>query len=328
MNRPLRIAMILFALGTSHTRPASADSTSPGAAQEASKHFERGVKLTEDEDWRAALIEFQRAYAVDPNYRVLFNIGQCLYQLKDYPGALDAFQRYLATGADAIAAERRAEIESDIEVLKGRVARVRVSSAVVGGEVRIDDVVAGTTPLTSPVVVSAGRHRLTLSKAGMPTVTREIDLAGEEVAEAKLDPDVAPEAAPPLSNAPPVVAPTPAPAPAPHAPSPSMLPAWIAFGVGAVGVGVGAIFAVTAMNDKSELDGQCVDKSCPTTSQSVISAGQRNSVISSIGFGVGIAGVAAGAAYLVIVPSVHAHSTAASVSLVVGMQTLGAAGTF
>jgi hypothetical protein len=327
MNRPLGIALILFALGTCRAGLASADPPAAGAAQEASKHFERGVKLTEDEDWRAALIEFQRAYAVDPNYRVLFNIGQCLYQLKDYPGALDAFQRYLATGADGIAADRKAEVESDIEILKGRVSRVRVSSTMAGGEVRVDDVVVGTTPLALPIVVSAGRHKFSLSKAGMAPVTREVDVAGEEVVEAKLDPDVAAEAAPATSNASPVLAASPGPVSTQQPSGPSMLPAWIGFGVGAAGVGVGAAFAAIALNDKSELDRQCVDKSCPTTSQSLITTSHQNSLLSSIGFGVGIAGVAAGGLYLVLAPGARARSTL-TVSLVVGVQTLGATGTF
>ncbi len=328
MNRPIGIAITLFALGMSSAGSSSADPPADDAAQDASKHFERGIKLSEEEDWRAALIEFERAYAVDPNYRVLFDIGQCLYQLKDYPGALASFQRYLAAGAGRVQADRRAEVESDIEVLKGRVASVRVSSAIAGAEIRVDDIVVGTTPLASPIVVSAGRRKLTMSKAGMPTVTRYVDLAGEETAEAKLDPDAVVNAspAPPVASAALVISPEPSSALRPR--SPSLLPAWFSFGVGAVGVGVGAIFGVTAMNDKGDLDRQCVAKSCPSTSQSLISASQRDSLVSTLGFGAGIAGAAVGVAYLVFAPGAHARSAGPSMGLVVDPQFIGAAGTF
>ena len=60
---------------------------------EASKRFRRGVKLYNDGDFVAALIEFKRAYELEPNYRVLYNLGQTSRELKDYAAALRAYEQ-------------------------------------------------------------------------------------------------------------------------------------------------------------------------------------------------------------------------------------------
>ena len=328
MNRPVGIAIATFALCVCRTTPALAQPSAQGASQEASRHFARGIKLFEDDDWRTALIEFERAYAIEPNYRVLYDIGQCRYQLHDYPGALAAFQRYLAEGADHVTGDRRAQVESDIDVLKGRVARVRVSSASAGVEVRIDDVVIGTTPFAAPVVVSAGRRKVAGSKAGLSVVTRYVDLAGDETADVVLDPE-------PSSSSPPASA---AASPEANVPTgslpnsrgakPSLAPAWIAFAACAAGVGVGTFFGLTAMNDKKELDRECVAKSCPLSSQPLISASQRDALLSTIGAGVGLAGALTGAAYLLLTSGDRPRPNRPSIGVFVDSRTIGAAGTF
>jgi hypothetical protein len=303
-----------------------AASPADATSHEASMHFERGVKLSEDEDWRAALIEFERAYALEPNYRVLFDIGQCRYQLHEYPGALAAFRQYVADGKDAIAADRRVLVESDIDVLKGRVATVRLSSGFSGADVSVDDVIVGATPLVAPIVVSAGRRKLTLSKAGGPSVTRFIDLAGEETAEVTIDPpaasaDVAraPFAAPIAMSA----------TPEPRAHRPSLVPAWTALSLGVVGAGVGAFFGVSAMSDKRDLDRQCVSKICPLSSQSLVTTSERNSLYSTIGFVAGAASLTFGAGYLIFAPgAARARPTAPRLGLFIDRRSVGAAGVF
>jgi len=56
--------------------------------REAGKHFQRGVTLYNETDYRAALVEFRRAYDLAPNAAVLYNIGETEYQLRDYASAL------------------------------------------------------------------------------------------------------------------------------------------------------------------------------------------------------------------------------------------------
>jgi hypothetical protein len=284
--------------------------------QEASKHFQHGVELSEDGDWRAAVIEFERAYAIAPNFRVLYDIGQCHYQLHDYPAALDAFRRYLAEGQALVPSERRAKVESDVDSLKGRVASLRLSANVDGAEVGVDDMVIGTTPIAAPVVVSAGRHKLTASKAGLPAVVRYVDIAGEETLDVALD--LGPPAAVPARAA-------------PSARGRSLAPAVVAFGVTAVGVAVGSYFGLEAISNKRDLDQQCVLGSCPESSKPLYDEAERNALLSTLGFGAAIAGASVGAMYLLFTgprESARIPTSMALPRLVVGPGSIGAEGTF
>jgi tetratricopeptide (TPR) repeat protein len=51
--------------------------------------------------YQEALVEFQRAYQLSPNYRVLYNIARTAGLLKNHALALESFQRYLEEGGKA-----------------------------------------------------------------------------------------------------------------------------------------------------------------------------------------------------------------------------------
>jgi hypothetical protein len=295
--------------------------------QEASKHFQHGVELSDDGDWRAAVIEFERAYVIAPNFHVLYDIGQCHYQLHDYPAALDAFRRYLAEGQALVPPERRAKVESDIASLKGRVASLRLSASVDGAEVGVDDMVVGTTPIAAPVVVSAGRHKLTASKAGLPALVRYVDIAGEETLDVSLDLGPSAEI---LARSGPAETGAQA-ARSSSARGRSVAPAVVAFGVTAVGMAVGSYFGLEAISNKRGLDQQCVLSSCPESSKPLYDDAERNALLSTVGFGAAIAGAWVGAAYLLFTGPRESARTPPSVALprlVVGPGSIGAEGTF
>jgi Tfp pilus assembly protein PilF len=161
--------------------PAHADEGAEVASaslEEAQTRFRRGLELYEENDFRTALVEFQRAYDLAPSFRILYNIAQVQYQLQDYAGALLSFERYLADGGAQIDGLRRREVEKDIERLRVRVATLEIVVVESGAEIHVDDVLVGVTPLASPVVVSAGRRRISARLDGHVAVTRVVDVAG------------------------------------------------------------------------------------------------------------------------------------------------------
>src|SRR5438874_7689952 len=120
-------------------------------SREAAKHFQRGVDLYNDGDFRGALVEFKKAYGLWPRANVLYDIGQTEYQLLDYASALRTMERYLAeTGANA---PHRAEVEASVEVLRGRVGRVILTTDP-ACDITIDDQPVGTSPIDTPILVS------------------------------------------------------------------------------------------------------------------------------------------------------------------------------
>ncbi len=74
--------------------------------------------------------------------------------------------------------------------------------------------------------------------------------------------------------------------------------AYISYGVGAVGLGVGLIFGRSAMQDKTSLDNSCPNQVCPPEREDDLNSARSSGTISTIGFGVAAAGVALGTVLL------------------------------
>ncbi len=223
---------------------------SAAAVEEGKGHFQRAVTLFREGDFRSALVEFRRAYELSHNYKVLYNIGQTEYEVQDYAGALRSFQRYLVEGGAEIDAPRRASVEEEVKKLAVRVARVEIKTGADGAEVLVDDVVVGKTPLAEPVLVSIGRRKITLQKAGVVSAPRFVDLAGGDRSAVSID---LVEAAPGPVAVP--LAVTPAGAAAPAVPPPASPPRtgmWVSLGVtGALTVGavITGVLALGAHGD-------------------------------------------------------------------------------
>jgi len=170
----LVVAGVVALLVLSFATAARADGTS----REAGKHFQRGVELYNEGDFRGALVEFKKAYTVWPRANVLYDIGQTEYQLLDYASSLKTMERYLAeTGPNAV---HRSEVENTVEVLRGRVGRIALSADASDCEVTIDDQAAGTTPLLQPIAVSIGARRINITCNGRPAASRQVDVAAGE----------------------------------------------------------------------------------------------------------------------------------------------------
>jgi hypothetical protein len=249
------------------------------AVASARSHFAHGVKLYEEDDFRAALIEFNRAYELAPNWAVLYNVGQSYYQLRDYANALRTLERYVQEAGAQIASDRGAQVARELEELRGRVAHVTLNASVEGADISLDDAPLGTSPLAAPVLVGAGRHKITASKAGYAPAIRVVDIAGGDKIAVGLD----------------LVAEAPPPAAAPVE-SPSYAGAGVVLALGIAGVAVGTVFGVAAIENKSTLNKDCnTQKACPSSEQGDIDAFSRNGAISTVGFGVGAAGLVLGA---------------------------------
>jgi tetratricopeptide (TPR) repeat protein len=249
ISRALASAGLVVALVCAPaSRASAAPSGASGAApskDEASERFRAGVAFYKDRDFAAALVEFKRAYELSPNYRVLYNLGQCSQELKDYATALGAFERYVREGGKEIDKKRKLEVDAVIVELAKKVARLTIEVSVEGAEVVLDDVSLGTSPLAEPALVNAGRRRFTITADGHETLQRVVDVAGADARTLRFD--LVKRAA---NTAPTVVV---APAPPPERTTP--LAPWIALGVtGATAIGTGVMGGL-ALSARGELDG-------------------------------------------------------------------------
>ena len=209
-----RLSTALFAVVLTASQTISAPSAAQDvdvSARDAGKHFQRGVALYGEADYRGALVEFKRAYAQSPNVAVLYNVGETEFQLQDYASALTTFRRYLAEAAST--ETHHAEVENNVEVLRSRVGHMSITTVPPGADITIDDQLVGKTPLDEAVLVSIGHRKVTASMPGRQPVVRFMDVAAEDnvavtlpfaVAAAGLDEDgshPAPREAGPSSHA-------------------------------------------------------------------------------------------------------------------------------
>ncbi len=214
---------------------------SASAMAEAKMRYDRGLKLYDEGNYDAARVEMQRAYELAPTYRILYNLGLVHRQLNDYAASLKAFQQYLVEGAKKIDAKRRAEVEKYVTDLKSHVAMVTIEVDKAGAEVSIDEAAIGTAPLAEPVMVNAGKRRISARLPGRPPETKVVTVAGGDAVTVKL------ELGEPTPDKPPP--PPPQPAPKPVVSTTPVYVAWGATGALALGAGVSAGFLFFASRD-------------------------------------------------------------------------------
>ena len=183
----LYVAAAALLTGIASAEPIEEPTTevAPEVAQ-ARDHFQRGAAFYKEGNFDAALAEFNRAFLVVPNYRVLYNIGQVQVERHDYVAAQRSFEDYLRQGGADVPSDRREQVERDIANLKTRISELRVTSNVQGAMLSVDGAPVGILPLKEPLRVSAGVRRLSLSKRGYITTERVVSVAGGDQPEIAL----------------------------------------------------------------------------------------------------------------------------------------------
>jgi len=182
--------------------------------EEARRHYERGLALTNAADYAGALEAFREAYTKSPHFLVLYNVGQAEVMLGHPVEAIAALRRYLDDGGAEIPAERRRDAEAQIATLETRLAELTVTTDRAGLLVIVDDKEVGRSPLYEPLRLAAGRHVIAV-KDGEQRQTVTVDLVEAERRTVSV---VVPSS---LLAAPPAVAPAAAAKPSPPPPPPA-----------------------------------------------------------------------------------------------------------
>jgi hypothetical protein len=144
---------------------------------EAREHFDRGLRLFNQQDNEGALAEFQRAYELVPHPMVLYNLGLVLSAAGRPIQAVEAFDKLIAnpTGLDA---GRLARAKDERARQAALIAEVTVTSSVEGATVEVDGFEVGKTPLAAPLRMAAGTHVVALAAAGYAPMQKQINVVG------------------------------------------------------------------------------------------------------------------------------------------------------
>ena len=156
--------------------PAAADVRSQ-LTENARKAWDAAKQLAGASDYRGALVEFQRAYEISHNARVLFNVGVTEKLLTHYARAVDAWEKEQTEGAAQLAPSELTELKNAVAIVQQFVTTIDVTANEVDATLSIDDYRIGTTPFPGPVRIDVGKHVLKLSKEGFVESVQPVDVA-------------------------------------------------------------------------------------------------------------------------------------------------------
>lgn len=146
-------------------------------ADEARRAWDAAKQLAGASDYKGALVEFQRAYDLSHNARVLYNVGITEKLLTHYARAVDAWEKELAEGGVQLAPNERQELQNAIAIVQPFVTTLDVTANEPDATLSIDDYVVGKTPFSGAVRIDVGKRTLKLSKEGFTDAVQSVDVA-------------------------------------------------------------------------------------------------------------------------------------------------------
>jgi hypothetical protein len=152
----------------------------PDQMSEARRRYDRALELSDEGNYDEALLELQRAYTLAPTYRLLYNLGVVSVAVHDYVKAIDYFNRYLIEGGSDIEPARVMEVQTQIDRLKNRIAKIRVDVSVPDADIAVDNILVGKSPLNTLLTINSGRHVVTASLQGYFPATTVVEVVGNE----------------------------------------------------------------------------------------------------------------------------------------------------
>ena len=301
------LAIILTSAATTVSSSAHADSASPSAAAKAKakRAFDRGEKLYQGGKFEEAAAAFQESYdeARDPKAlmmvaRIQRDNGELLKARATYQQAQEVAEAAEATGQGSRAPVDEIKNElRDIDGVLGFIT-IELSHAPPGTRVSIDDSDV-TSQLGKPIRAEPGPLVVTATapggveksenamvKAGQSSsVTLSFGWSSksdEALADAREDEDEPP--------------PPPKKQPEPDSKQPANTKrtlAWVAGGVGVVGISAFAVFGSLSASKFKQLAGDCPDNHCDPSLEDDKNAGKTFQTVANVGLVVGAVGLGA-----------------------------------
>lgn len=312
------LASTLFA-SLALAAPAAAQSTAM-----AETLFDRGVKDMEAGNYQSGCPAIAESHRLDPRPGTLFTLAVCETRWGKIAKAASHFRDYLelyeklTPDQQSRQRERPQVAKQERERLLPDIPELTLSlppDAPAGTVVKMNGVEVGAASLGIPLRVDPGEITLSTQAPGGPLREQRITL--EKAAKRPITLEVAP---PEPSAAPPPVAPA-APAPPPPAqpvgadaaPSGRRTAAYVIGGVGAAGLVLGGVMGGLALGKKGVISdhcgsaiGQADEAACDSTGLEAADSVKTLGLVSTIGFGVGLAGIGTAVVLLLTEPSAPA----------------------
>jgi hypothetical protein len=234
-------------------------------AERAEELFRAGNAAFAEDDLHAAYDAYRAAWSLRQSFDIACNLGRTEAELmlsRDAATHLDYCVRTFSASSRSEFRGAQERFRTLFNSVRTKIGAFAITTYPEGAHVEIDGVSWGTSPLTAPVFVDPGEHRVLVRLAGYPPVERLLHVAAGGTMALRVDltaEEGLPPAPPPT---PPVTATEPAPplppAPPPAAPERGFGTRGVVVITGAaltaVGVGVGLGFSLSANAARDDAD--------------------------------------------------------------------------
>jgi hypothetical protein len=231
-------------------------------SENANRRFSQGVRYLTSQDagrYEKAYREFKAAYADSPSWKILGNLGIVAHELERDGEAIDAFEAYLERGGKELSADERKQFTEDLEVVKAGHSTVIIETEPEGAWILDERLPETGGPIVNrygptqgklELRVRAGHHRIRAELNGHETAIWELSTAPGESSSHRFD------LRPPANTdePAPVEAPLDERADSRQGNSALRVSSYVAFGLGAVGAGVGTYFLLDAFDKQQVAD--------------------------------------------------------------------------
>ncbi|MGH7271851.1 MAG: hypothetical protein ACREJ3_15585, partial [Polyangiaceae bacterium] len=270
--------------------------------------FREGTQLFARGEVKVACQRFEASYKLDAAPGTLFDLATCHEKEGRLWQARGEFLDFIDRATKAGKAEKAKPAVIHVGAIEARLPKVQFTFPA-GSNVAtvvLDGVALTKESWQSPVPVDAGTHTAEFQAPQMVAATKTVTTGADPTVTQVEVPILQPVAVPapaPVAAAPPL---SPAPPPEENHPLPMRTIGFAVGGAAVVALGVGAFFGVQALSKKSDANGACGGAGglCATDAQTQaaqkdLDDARTSALVSTIGFGVGIAAGAA-AAYLIV----------------------------
>jgi len=309
--------------GTSWADPSAADrATARALAGE-------GYQALQSKDFAAAADRFGRADALVHAPTLMIDWARSLVGLGKLVEAQERYEQIVREGVDSKAPKSwhraLADANTELAQLKPRLAWITISVA--GAEdpqVTIDGVRVPPAAIGVRRAANPGALQVRVQAKDFLAQEKSVDLreGAEETVAFELEPD--PDAQKVIAAVPPPAAPAPV---KPRKPTAM----YVAFGVSAAGLAVGAVSGSLFLSKHAELKGLCnADNACEPSETDAVKDHDRLGTISVVGFAVGVAGAGVGMTLWLMNRNASKPAPAQGVVVhpYVGLGSVGAMGSF
>ena len=307
---------VFFGFGLAYVSISIAALAEPTSADKslATQLFKEGRTLVDQGKFAEGCRKLEESQRLDPGGGTLLNLALCHEKEGRTATAWTEFTEALGIARKDDRPQRAEMAQQHIEALEPTLSRLIVQvppgSDLPDLEIKRDGTGIRRAAWGTAMPIDPGEHLLEAFALGKIPWKQTVTVGGK--AETKTI------AVPPLDNAPVVATPV-APATAGSTPvhlvevrRPINPAAWVAFGIGAVGVGAGTYFGLRAMSDQKTADEKCPRDQCNSEGSSANANAIKWANLATVGFGVGVLGVGLGTYLLLSRGTTTVPSTAAS----------------